>query len=249
MGAAAKLPLPARRVVVRSTRSIVRVLGIKSKSELAFWADVWDKSIRDGGLWGERTLELAGDSEVAADYTERRWQQARAEVRRVLQEVGLDDPAYFDGKVVADIGPGCVGFPDACPAKQSFGIDPLAEDYRAAGLLLKSDAIYLSVPAESIPLVSETVDIFVCRNSLDHVDDPVQVLAEIMRLLRPGGELFLNVDLDHPASPTEPHEISRERLIRWLDGFEILSTDDWEHGHAGVDQPGHAIVVRARKPE
>lgn len=248
MGAAAKLPGPARRAAVRSTRRIVRVLGVKGRSELAFWTDVWDKSIRDGALWGENTLELSGDSEVAADYEGRRRQQARAEVKRVLAEAAIDDADYFAGKVVIDIGPGCVGFPDACPAKQSFGIDPLAEEYSAAGLLIESDAIYLSVPAEKIPLVSETVDTVVCRNSLDHVDDPVAVLGEIHRLLKPGGELILNVDLDHPASPTEPHEISRERLIKWLADFEIVREDEWTHGHAGIDQPGHAIVVLARKP-
>lgn len=248
MGAAARLPGPVRRVAVRGTRGIVRVFGVKGRSELAFWTDVWDKSIRDGNLWGENALELSGDSEVAMDYEGRRWQQARAEVRRVLKEAAIADPDYFNDKVVLDIGPGCVGFPDACPAKRSFGVDPLSEHYAEAGLLLESDAIYLSVPAEAIPLVSGTVDVVVCRNSLDHVDSPVAVLGEVMRLLKPGGEMILNVDLDHPASPTEPHEISRQRLLGWLAGFELLSQDEWEHGHAGVDQPGHAIVIVAKKP-
>ncbi len=248
MGVAAKLPGPARRVAVRSTRGIVRALGLKGRSELAFWTDVWDRSIRDGNLWGERALELSGDDSIAEDYVGRRWQQARAEVNRVLEEASIDDRNYFDGKVVVDIGPGCVGFPDACPAKRSFGVDPLAEAYREAGLLLESEAVYLDVPAEDIPLLSGTVDVVVCRNSLDHVDRPTTVLGEIHRLLRTGGELILNVDLDHPASPTEPHEISRESLRSWLADFEILREQEWDHGHAGSDQPGHAIVIVAQKP-
>jgi ubiquinone/menaquinone biosynthesis C-methylase UbiE len=250
MGLASNLPTPVRRTVMRASRGVVRLTGYKGHSELAFWTDIWDKHIRDGHLWGENSLELSGDSEVASEYEDRRWQQARAEVNRVLQEAKIDDAGFFDGKVVLDIGPGCVGFPDAvaAPAKLSFGVDPIAEDYREAGLLLDSEAIYLHTPAETIPLLSGTVDVIVCRNSLDHVDRPTTVLAEIHRLLRPGGTLILNVDVDHPASPTEPHEISIETLRSWLGDFDVKLEDEWEHGHAGADIPGHAVVVVATRP-
>ena len=84
---------------------------------------------------------------------------------------------FFDGKVVLDIGPGPLGFPDACPARTSIGVEPLAEALRDAGLLLEdSPAIYLPVGAEAIPLVSQSVDVIQARNSLDHVDDPSAVL-------------------------------------------------------------------------
>jgi ubiquinone/menaquinone biosynthesis C-methylase UbiE len=235
---------------MRASRSVIRLTNYKGQAELAFWTDKWDKHIRDGNLWGENSLELSGDSEIAADYIDRRWQQARAEVSRVLAEAKIEDANFFDGKVVLDIGPGCVGFPDAVsvPAKQSFGVDPIAEAYRGAELLLDSDAIYLNTPAEKIPLLDETVDVIVCRNSLDHVDKPTTVVAEIHRLLRPGGTLILNVDLDHPASPTEPHEISIETLRSWLKDFTIQLEDEWDIGHAGEDVPGHAVVVVATRP-
>ena len=248
MGVGSKLPRPVRRVAVRATRGVVRVTGIKGREELAFWTDHWDAHIRGGSLWGDNTLELCGDDAVADDYLGRRWQQARAEVRRVLDEASIDDPDFFAGKTVLDIGPGCVGFPDAVPAARSFGVDPIAEDYREAGLLLESEAIYLHTPAERIPLLSGTIDVVVCRNSLDHVDKPTVVLDEIHRLLRPGGTLILNVDLDHPASPTEPHEISAGRLRGWLANFKIVREDEWTHGHAGEGIPGHAVVIVAERP-
>lgn len=251
MSVASRLPRPARRVAARATRGVVRLTGMKGRSELSFWTDHWDRELREGRLWGKNTLKLSGDETVAGDYLGRRWQQARAEVRRVLEEAAISDDDFFAGKDVLDIGPGCVGFPDAAAlvARRSFGLDPIAGDYRAAGLLLDSDAIYLPAPAERIPLLSDTIDAVVCRNSLDHVDRPRTVLAEIARVLRPGGTLILNVDLDHPASPTEPHEISREKLRDWLGVFRIEREDEWSHGHAGVDQPGHAIVVVATLPE
>lgn len=250
MSLASNLPTPVRRTVMRASRGVVRLTKYKDRSELSFWTDHWDKHIREGHLWGENSLELSGDAEVAAEYADRRWQQARAEVNRVLQEAKIEDKNFFDDKVVLDIGPGCVGFPDAVsvPAKQSFGVDPIAEAYRDAELLLESDAIYLNTPAERIPLLSATVDVVVCRNSLDHVDKPTTVVAEIHRLLRPGGTLILNVDLDHPASPTEPHEISIETLRSWLKDFSVQLEDEWDIGHAGEDVPGHAVVVVATRP-
>lgn len=251
MSFASRLPRPVRRTAVRLTRGAVRLSGMKGRSELSFWTDHWDRQIRDGALWGERTLELSGDAEVADDYLGRRWQQARAEVARVLEEAGIEDRDFFADREVLDIGPGCVGLPDALAleARRSFGLDPIADDYRAAGLLLESDAVYLNAPAERIPLLTGSIDVVICRNALDHVDRPKEVVSEIVRVLRPGGTLILNVDLDHPASPTEPHEISKSMLHEWISALEIEHEREWDHGHAGRDQPGHAIVIVARLPE
>lgn len=215
-------------------------------AELRWWLDVWDRDLRAGGLFGARVLELCGDDEIAATYAGRRWQQARAEVRRVLDEADIDDPAFFDGKVVVDVGPGPVGFPDACPARTSIAIEPLAPRLAANGLLLDgSAAIYLAVPAESIPLLDASVDVVNARNSLDHVEDPAAALAEVRRILRPGGTLILNVDVDHGATPTEPHSFTTEDVRALVAGFEVERERrlDEPHGHEG-----HALVIVARKP-
>jgi ubiquinone/menaquinone biosynthesis C-methylase UbiE len=52
-----------------------------------------------------------------------------------------------------------------------------------------------------VPLVSSTIDVIVARNSLDHVDDPRAAIAEARRLLRPGGTLILNFDVEHTRRP------------------------------------------------
>jgi SAM-dependent methyltransferase len=239
---------PALRRVLWSARRRLTSREAVERSELRFWIEDWDSALRNGDLWGPDTLALCGDAEVAPTYEGRRWQQARAEVARVLAEAGIEDPGFFAGGTVVDVGPGPVGFPDACPAALSVGVDPLAEAYAAAGLLLESRAVYLSVPAERIPLLSGSVDTVVARNSLDHVADPAAVIAEAWRLLRPGGHLILNVDVDHPATPSEPHEIGLPKLRRWLERFEIVRQREWDGGHGGtVEDPGHAVVILARK--
>jgi SAM-dependent methyltransferase len=206
-------------------------------AELRWWLESWDPVIRDGGFNPGDVAEFLDAGEQTADtYEGRRKQIARAEVRRVLREAGVEDESFFDGKTVVDIGPGPLGFPDACPAATSIGVEPLAERFAQAGLLIEgSRAIYLAVPAEQIPLVSSTVDVVLSRNSLDHVRDPAAVIGEVRRILRPGGSFILNVDIDHPATLTEPHTFSHDEVRALLAGLRIEreTVRDGAHGHEG----------------
>lgn len=219
-------------------------IATKHAAELRWWLEEWDPPFRAGGFNPGDALELLDDDQPAPTYEGRRWQQARAEVRRVLREAAIDDERFFDGKVVVDIGPGPLGFPDACPARVSIGVEPLAEQYREHGLLLEgSDAIYLAVGAEDVPLVSGSVDAIVARNSLDHVDDPDAVLREAKRLLKPGGTLILNFDVGHAPTATEPHTLTQAAVRAALEGMTIL------HEHvspASHGEDGEVVIVVAR---
>jgi SAM-dependent methyltransferase len=184
---------------------------------------------------------------VEETYEGRRRQIARAEVRRVAAEAGSSEDELFAGRVVVDVGPGPLGFPDACPARVSIGVEPLAERFREHGLLLHdSPAIYLAAGAESIPLVSGSVDVVVTRNSLDHVTSPAEVTAEVARILRPGGTLLVSVDVDHPATPTEPHTLTLDGVRELLASFEIERVDVRDEAHGGGG--GRRVAIRARKP-
>jgi SAM-dependent methyltransferase len=212
--------------------------------ELAFWTTTWDAHIRGGALFAPGGLELLGEDAVAADYEGRRWQEARAQVRRILREAEIDEPDWFAGKVVAEVGPGPVGFPEACGARVALAIEPLAPRLAQAGLLLKGDAIYLACGAERIPLLDKSVDVIVARNSLDHVADPDAVMAEVKRLLRGDGTLILNVDVEGVPTEAEPHAFSVvdiRRLVAPL-AIERDRLSDEPHGHAG-----RQMVVVARR--
>jgi SAM-dependent methyltransferase len=212
--------------------------------ELAFWTDTWDAHLRDGELFAPGGLELLGEDAVAADYEGRRWQEARAQVKRILREAEIEDPDFFAGKVVAEIGPGPVGFPEACGAKSAIAIEPLAPRLAAAGLLLSGDVAYLPVGAEDIPLLDATLDVVVVRNALDHVADPAAVMGEVKRLLRPGGTLILNVDIEGVATPAEPHTFTIEDIHGLVAPLRIESEYIREepHGHEG-----RQLIVVARR--
>jgi SAM-dependent methyltransferase len=221
--------------VLRSLLRRLKRRGGDPDQELRFWIEQWDAHIRGGSLFSPRGLELIGDEEVADSYEGRRWQEARAQVRRVLEEAEIDDPDFFAGRVVLEIGPGPVGLPDACGARVAIAVEPLAPRLEAAGLLLHSDAVYLATGAEAIPLLDDSVDVVVARNSLDHVVDPVAVLSEVVRVLARGGTLILNVDIEGEPTAEEPHAFSAEDVRRLVHPLRIEHerSIDEPHGHKG----------------
>jgi SAM-dependent methyltransferase len=217
----------------------------KGDAELSWWLSEWEPILRAGGFSPGDVPDLLDGEPPADSYEGRRWQQAHAQVRRVLREADIDDPSFFHGKVVVDIGPGPIGFPDACPARVSIGVEPLAQRFADAGLLLESHAVYLAAPAEAVPLISATIDVVVARNSLDHVDDPRAAISEARRLLRPGGTLILNFDVGHMPTTAEPHTLDADEVRSWLGAMIIAHEDVWDRAH-GAD--GHAVVLVARQP-
>jgi len=79
------------------------------------------------------------------------------------------------------------------------------------------------VPGEAIDLPDASVDAVVCTWVLCTVDDPVAVLREVRRILRPGGQF---VFIEHVAA--QPGFVRRvQRLVRrpWRWAFEGCHTD------------------------
>ncbi len=53
--------------------------------------------------------------------------------------------------------------------------------------------------AEQLPFASEQFDLVLCTQMLQYVRDPAQAVAEMFRLLRPGGHLLLSVPAVYPS--------------------------------------------------
>jgi 2-polyprenyl-3-methyl-5-hydroxy-6-metoxy-1,4-benzoquinol methylase len=65
---------------------------------------------------------------------------------------------------------------------------------------------------EDLPLGDDSVDVVVLNHIYEHVVDPAAVLADIHRVLRPGGALYLG--LGHRWQVIEPHH--RLPFLSWL---------------------------------
>ncbi len=112
-------------------------------------------------------------------------------MRRVLEEFGIDPR----GKATLDVGcgGGLLAEEFARLGCDVTGIDPSEQSLEtarahahAAGLAIE----YRQAAGEQIPFPDGTFDIVYCCDVLEHVRDLRQVVAEISRVLKPGG-IFL----------------------------------------------------------
>ncbi|HSL59343.1 MAG TPA: class I SAM-dependent methyltransferase [Acidimicrobiales bacterium] len=91
--------------------------------------------------------------------------------------------------------------------------DRLRQRCAAAGL----DATIVATGAESIPLPDESIDEVICSLVLCTVRDPERVLAEVRRVLRPGGRFRF---VEHVAAPRRGVRRSIQVAVRrpwgWL---------------------------------
>lgn len=187
------------------------------------------------------------------EYPEARRGYSRALLAEVLERCGVDEDWLRD-KVVMSIGCGCSGDLLEWPAAVKIGIDPLLYAYQRLGML-GDDApgtprtLGLSVSAESTPLLDDSADLVVCRNMLDHVPRPPAAVAEIARILRPDGLLFLGVDIGGEPTPDEPSVFSAESEVRDVLGehFDLVTMTKVDRPYS-VNRDFSVRVVARPKP-
>lgn len=101
-------------------------------------------------------------------------------------------------------------------ASEPFG--PMATQYRERATAGDREVDVIEAPAERLPLPDRSFDTVVCTLVLCTVDDPEAAVAEVARVLRPGGTFLY---LEHVRSP-DPG------LARWQDR---LHRPWWVFGH------------------
>tara|TARA_B100000212_G_C27358669_1_gene527126 strand:+ start:1071 stop:1793 length:723 start_codon:yes stop_codon:yes gene_type:complete len=135
------------------------------------------------------------------------------------------DDSFLKGKIIGDFGCGPRGsLAWAKKASTRIGIDCLAESYANAfpNDLKSHEMIYVNSTEEIIPIQSNYLDIIFTLNSIDHVDNFSLMCSEINRILKEGGILYGQFNLEEDATICEPQKLN-EKVIRsnLLTGFEI----------------------------
>lgn len=117
---------------------------------------------------------------------------ARAELWNTVLAQAQKQAPLRPGERLLDIGCGLDTVLDFAEGARGFTLDSLMGDLVKLGL---SPGIRHSAGAfEQMPFASESFDRVFLLNVLDHVRDPHAGLAEIARVLRPGGQLVISVD-------------------------------------------------------
>lgn len=122
---------------------------------------------------------------------------------------------FLKGKIVADFGCGPRGSLQWIDnAFLKIGIDALADTYfdEFFESAVKHNMVYLRSTENTIPLPSDFVDIMFSMNAIDHVNDFPIICNEIIRVIKPGGELIASFNLNEPITATEP-QLLTEKII------------------------------------
>lgn len=177
-----------------------------------------------------------------------RWQTDRC--KELAEWLGAPEAAAWQTQTsVLEIGGGPHPMVAQGTWRYAAAVDPLNDGYASCGLFPPGPLGFTPIAAsgEQIPVAGSTFDVVVCDNCLDHVADPGRVVAEIGRVLNPGGHAWILVDLRNTIDDMHPHAFTPELLAAMLTSQGLDIVRDRIGQHASHPLAYGEIRVLARK--
>lgn len=144
------------------------------------------------------------------------------------------EPSFYAGKRILDIGCGPRGSLEwADMAAERIGLDPLVPEYLKMGAD-RHKMTYVAASSDAIPFPAEYFDTVCAFNSLDHVAYLEKTIAEIKRVVRPGGLFLLITEVNHPPTATEPIDLPWSISQSFTDAFSLLDEKRYEIGNHDI---------------
>lgn len=189
-------------------------------------ADVFRK-LGLGSIEDRKEFSLTPEQWKRLDARERTLEVGRTMTfPRYLKELGIGR-GTLKGKAVLDVGCGPLGALKWFHAGSRFGLDELVDEYRAIGYPLEAHTTaYVQGNAESMPFPDAKFDVVISVNALDRVEDFGAALAEIHRVLKQKGRLYISfVCREEPEPGLLPLTDTRVRgvLSRHFDFYKYRS--------------------------
>ena len=163
-----------------------------------------------------RTAQLAYSEQMAAMRDEAGRRRKAAKILAVLRHVlGRDEATGLADLTVADIGCSQGFIADelaGAGAAGTLGVDIDVPGLAVAQSRFGSRVGFVCAAGEALPLPDASVDVAVFNHIYEHVVDPEAVLADVRRVLRPDGVLYLG--LGNRLGVMEPHY--KLPFLSWL---------------------------------
>lgn len=147
----------------------------------------------------------------------------------------LGDLVRLPGARVADVGSGPG---DLAEAFRAAGATAIAVDVDWSEMHCRDRQLHLAVMGDGgrLPFADATFDLTCSSNVLEHVRDPLAVVADMARVTRPGGTVFVNYTLWQ--SPWGGHETAPWHL---LGGAWALQRYERRHGSSPKNRFGTSL--------
>jgi ubiquinone/menaquinone biosynthesis C-methylase UbiE len=131
-------------------------------------------------------------------YAEWQFEKGAQTIKFFLEYSTIEE--MFKDKIVLDIGCGAAGktlYYASCGVKKIYGMDIIPK-YKEEALTLALDKKlidkfeFVLTDASNLPFADETFDTIVMNDAMEHLSQPVKVLNECYRVLKPEGRLYVN---------------------------------------------------------
>ena len=119
-------------------------------------------------------------------------------VRKILERFR----PISDSDTVLEVGSGAHGLIFGFGNKTRVGVDPLAAEYKRIFPKWQAAASTAAAIGEELPFADESFDIVLSDNVIDHAEQPLKIIDEIVRVMKPGGILYFTVNVHHPIYDT-----------------------------------------------
>ena len=158
------------------------------------------------------TLGIPGWRELVSGRLDDGEQEGRR-LARLVELLGRP----LAGLALLNVGCGTGGFNVAAAraGAEAWGVDLSAEAARLAAARAPAGRI-VRAPAEALPFRTGCFDLVYCYSTLEHVGDAGRAVAEMARVLRPGGALYLH-------TPSRAACFETHYKVVWVPGLPAIA--------------------------